>query len=177
MRGGNNRIPPSEHLARGTYRANRHGQLPNDPISHPLLPADPPPGMRPDAVRVWNDLYPLVTGQGMVTLAERELFAMYCRAMGDYLEAREHVNKEGFFKKPKCGESGDGVQYSRWYRLMCDRETVAARLGAQIGLTPVDRHRVARAKVSDAVRKDVTNVKPMTTLDRLGQIRLLPKPS
>ncbi|MBP3956897.1 P27 family phage terminase small subunit [Gemmata sp. G18] len=166
MRGGNNRIPPSEHLARGTYRANRHSKLPNDSITNPPLASDPPAELTDRGRAVWEDLYPIVTSLGIVTEAERHTFAMFCLYQGYHIEAAEHVKLEGMFKKPKRGESAEGVQYSRWYRLMNDSAVMSIKLASCLGLTPTDRHRVARVNRATEQLSE-PHARPLTDLDRL----------
>ncbi|MBP3958705.1 phage terminase small subunit P27 family [Gemmata sp. G18] len=171
-RGGNNRIPPSQHLARGTYRKDRHSELPTDPITPPPLAPDPPTALTDRGRVVWDRLYPLVTSQGIVTELDRYIFAAYCQFEAFYTEAAEHVRDEGCFKKPKRGESAEGVQHSKWYRLMRDSLAQVKSLAAMLGLTPVDRHRVTKAKI-EGQTEDVTNKKPVSDLDRIADVRLL----
>ena len=169
---GNRRKPLSVRLEEGTYyRPSRHGPLPKESTSSPPLAPDPPGELNNYARDVWVRLYPLVTSQGIVTELERDIFKMFCASLGFYNEALEHVKSEGVFKKPKRGDI-DGVQFSKWWRVMADRESQTKSLAAMIGLTPVDRQRVSKAKI-EGQADDVTNEKPVSDLDRIADVRLL----
>ena len=82
MRGGARRgagrpaLPVALHLARGTFRRDRHGEKPA-PVVAPGKVLKPS-GLSEAAARVWDELAPICVALGTLTRADQRAFGVLC---------------------------------------------------------------------------------------------------
>lgn len=171
--------PVEQHLSEGTYNPTRHKLL--DPHKRSTgtapLAKEPPEYLDGYARDVWETLYPQVTTYGIVTESERELFAAYCLAAGTLRRASDELSNGPIVDVVKMGK-GDGPAVtlkgvSPWYEVQRNAMSDVAKLGAQLGLTCVDRSKVLKAKTGGAGAPGaLPKTRPRTALDMGGPLKI-----
>jgi phage terminase small subunit len=83
-RSGRPRLSADEHRLRGTFRSDRHGSVPaiHMPVARAAVdpPVLPPVGLTPRERTYWAAVAPLLASAHLLTPADRETLADYCRA-------------------------------------------------------------------------------------------------
>ena len=85
---GNPRKPTSVKQLQGTFRPDRAGK--NEP--HPAGHAEPPDFLTAEARVEWDRLAPELERIGLLSTADRAVFAGYCQAWADYKRLTEQLN-------------------------------------------------------------------------------------
>jgi phage terminase small subunit len=142
-RSGRRKLSAAEHQVRGTYRADRHGELPpSDPEAVPLDQRPPiavvePPGDLTAAERAyWAYFAPLLASARALTPADRDTLADYCRACGAVVDRSRRLAR-AFRKRPV--EPSTVRMLDAQIRGWIDKKT---RLAIELGLTAVSRTRI-----------------------------------
>jgi phage terminase small subunit len=166
--GGGNRRPPAEHRLRGTYRADRHGPLPEDPDTPAAPSVEPmaaPPALKGAALKHWRYFAPLLASARVLTPSDIETLADYCRACAAVEDRDRRLDQQ--MRKRQIDWSLQG-KLDRELRGWIERKT---RLAGDLGLTAVARTRVAWS--GHHQRPSATPAggpaKPQTTLARLQE--------
>jgi phage terminase small subunit len=137
-RSGRPRLSADEHRLRGTYRADRH-----DPV-FPVDPEPVDPGSIPEAPqdlvaserRYWEYFAPLLGGARLLTPADVETLADYCRACVCVADRARRV-RTAYGKRP-LNATLVRLLDSQW-RAWVEKKT---RLASELGLTAVARTRI-----------------------------------
>ncbi len=77
--GGRNRKSRATHLLHGTFRADRHADLPTEIA--PIETFDPPKSLRGKPRTIWNELAPCAFNARTLTPATTAAFTMLCRGV------------------------------------------------------------------------------------------------
>lgn len=126
----------------GTIRPSRVKNEPK-PDGH----AAAPEWLEPAARAEWDRLVPELDRLGLATSADRALLVTYCIAWADFVEASEHIAKEGRIVTGANGVEGRNV----WGKVKTDAIEVLIKVSAHFGLSPSTR---ARLDVPAAEMKD-----------------------
>jgi P27 family predicted phage terminase small subunit len=86
----------------------------------------------------WKRLYPEYERLGLVTKADRALFATYCQVWGRLQEAEEEYKKSTFLVRNKKG----GINKNPLLSIINECINQLHALGTQFGMTPVSRSRI-----------------------------------
>ena len=100
----------------------------------------PPRDLTTGAKKIWVETLKEVP-DGMITSADRGEFEIYCTAYDLYKTARAMVKKEGAVVASNTGERS-----SAWLVVMNKQAEIMTKSASKIGLTPVDRSRIALAQ-------------------------------
>jgi len=114
--------------------------LPVEPQAPEGIP-DAPEWLSPPALDEWRRLVPILVGMGVLTLADGNALAMYCEAFALYVAAAREVAASGVLVDSYRG----GVAKNPAIQVARDAADQCARWGAKLGLSPVDRARLAVA--------------------------------
>lgn len=145
-RSGARKLPASTHQLRGTYRRDRHGEIPEstpgEPGDTPATPGDPIPVVTPYGLtkaerRYWAYFAPLLESARALTPADRDTLADYCRACVAVTDRNRRLAR-AFAKRtidPAIVRMLDS-QVRGWI----EKKT---RLAIELGLTAVSRTRLA----------------------------------
>lgn len=113
-------------------------------------------------IEVWNRLAPRLIALRLLTFADVETFARYCRNFGRWLRMNEIIDKEGeTYETETYGEAGTtGAKLKRVNPayLIADRlERQLLAAEDRFGLNPAERQRIfaARAQTSDPAARDL----------------------
>lgn len=104
----------------------------------------PPKDLAGVALDEWNRIIRILgdmedRGQRLITEADVTMLAMYCRAHGDYLEARKEIKDKGLYIFGVNKAGGEYYQLAPWVSQMYKAGDVVRRLSAAFGFTPADR--------------------------------------
>lgn len=152
-RSGRPRLSAEEHRIRGTYRADRHGPLPDAPAPAPVEPpqetseaahsrsaavdeVEPPPGLSKAERKHWGYFAPLLAGARVLTPSDRETLSDYCRSCVA-VEDRQRRLEKAFRKRVVDNQVVRmlDTQLRGWIA----RKTA---LATELGLTALSRKRV-----------------------------------
>ncbi len=87
---GRRRKAPAAHKRDGTYRATRHAGR-NEPVfGAPSL--KPPKSLDKLAKEEWRRLAAPLQKQGLFTMADRAVFAVYCQSWSDWVQLTAKLN-------------------------------------------------------------------------------------
>lgn len=136
-RGGpHNRKPTALKVLRGTDRPDR--QPVNEPKPRPIAP-EMPAALDRWAKRCWKYNAPILERLGLLTEADRDVFAAYCRAYGRYEKANRRLARVE-------REHPDDIDVIRKAEVSVEKAEHAMRLLAgEFGLTPAARGRLSVA--------------------------------
>jgi len=98
----------------------------------------PPGHLRGEAKREWKRLVGPLCRIGLLTIADRDVFATYCVLHGRHVEAEYMIGREGSLTKTPNGHK----QPSPWITISRDAMQLKLRYLAAVGITPADRARV-----------------------------------
>ncbi|MFE5031017.1 phage terminase small subunit P27 family [Streptomyces sp. NPDC056683] len=135
--GGTNsgRLPAPATLKalRGSAEADYSG--PTAPEGYPKAPE----WLNEVGQAEWDRLTPILSEMGIVTLADRNAVAFYCQSYANYVAATEEVNRHGVIVQGHRGviAKNPAVQVQR------DALEQMNRWGGKLGLSPIDRVRLA----------------------------------
>lgn len=174
--------PVEVHMANGTYNVTRHRNLePEKRGAGAPLTLSPPIYLDAYACSVWGELIASVTNGGLITENERHLFGLYCQAVGQAQRALEEMQTTGPIEEvekydEKMGRVIRTKRLSPWQTIYRDALADVARLGAQLGMTSVDRSKVIKSQRAQGLSPaGQPKSRPKTALDELGgNLRLLP---
>jgi len=86
--------PTAIKIADGTYRKDRHGD--------PETEAKPPPGlpqkpywMTEQSAEVWDQVFPILDGMGVLTTADGNTLARYCNTFVRWFRANKFLQENG----------------------------------------------------------------------------------
>lgn len=98
---------------------------------------------------------------GMLHRVDLALLSAYCQEMANYLNANEHLQKEGF---TITFEKADGSEYSMpspWVSIKNKSLENALKIASQFGFTPA-----ARTKISATPQKEGDPFEEMLNMDK-----------
>jgi P27 family predicted phage terminase small subunit len=116
----------------------------------------PPLWLKKEGLRIWNRLAPPLRMQKLLTQADAETFARYCRNFARWLKMQKDIDKEG-----EAYESE-----SQWGKLKRVNPSflIADRLERQLlatedrfGLNPAERQRIFAARAATGLPSDLFN--------------------
>lgn len=110
---------------------------PNDPLSPPAFIADP---RLKGALAVWNDHAAKLGRINLLDAEYRNLFAMFCVYMADFVAANEEILRKGYSVNVR---TVSGSMMPRENPNVSRRDVAAdyvIKLSAKFGLTPLDRY-------------------------------------
>jgi len=87
---GRPRKPTAAHRRDGTYRANRHADRNEPKFRRPDF--RPPPGLDDVAKKEWRRLAGELAALGLLTRADRAVFAVYCQSWSDWVQLTAKLN-------------------------------------------------------------------------------------
>ena len=129
---GRPRKPTALKRLQGTYRPDRESADEPMPSGH----ADPPDVLTAEALAEWERLAPDLEAIGLLTVADRAVFAVYCQGWADYKKLTEQLNsmvswtwqsEQGY--RQQCPELG--MRKEAWTRIK--------EAGSKLGLDPSSR--------------------------------------
>jgi P27 family predicted phage terminase small subunit len=138
------RLPTNLKILKGTAR--KHRLNPDEPKLDIEVP-DPPSHLSKYALREWHRMGAILYNMGVITQADRAIFAAYCQAYGRWKAAEEDLEKTNTnIIKTQSGNVIQnpllGIVNKAW-----DKVVIASR---ELGLTPSARSKViAGAKPSE----------------------------
>lgn len=139
--GGGNRRSAEEHRLRGTYRADRHGPpQPEEPPQEPTAASERMPAphdVKGAALRHWRYFAPLLESARVLSPADSQTLADYCRACAAVEDRDRRLGT--VMRKRQIDWSLQG-RLDRELRGWIERKT---KLAGELGLTAVSRTRVA----------------------------------
>ena len=98
----------------------------------------PPARLGKEALKKWNEAFPLLVKMGVMTTADVDALALYCETFEIYLKAKDDINKNGF---EVCSDSG-AVKTSPSVAVLKDTSTLMLRILSEFGFTPSSRAKV-----------------------------------
>jgi len=123
--------------------------------SEPIPPKDdfgPDEWLMKDAraMAMWNHLYPMLRGMGVLTIADAGVLASYCSAYSDWVRAREYLIPNGPLSET-VNKAGNSYVSTHPYVSIAEKAQVQMhKCGALLGLSPSDRTKLqARPLGSD----------------------------
>ena len=125
--------PAALHVLQGDYRKDRHGNLPVEG----LAPARCPIWLSPGARRQWRRLAPTLRSLGLLTVADGDMFAVFCSLYADWRSAVERLEREGMTYLHK-----DLVKTNPLVGIADQLARQVISLGSHFGLTPSSRDRL-----------------------------------
>lgn len=131
---GRKPTPTATLAARGSWRANLRSAEPMAPAGIPECPDD----LQGEARAEWFRLSAILSGMGVLTLAERGALVCYCRAWARMTKAAAKLEVEG---EVISSPSGYQIQ-SPWLAIHNKALEQVVKLLAEFGLTPASRTRV-----------------------------------
>ena len=82
--------PTAQHKRQGTYTTHRHGARNEPKFGAPSL--KPPACLDKLAKEEWKRLAAPLQSQGLFTMADRMVFAVYCQAVSDWTRLNKKIN-------------------------------------------------------------------------------------
>lgn len=149
---GRTRKPLEKHLLDGTYRADRHGPLPDEGETH--APPVKPDGMIQGAGEFWDTVLPLLGAD----VRDRDAFQLQQMCSWWFLWTEAEIALLD-------AEIGT-IEYSRTMNAATVASQNFDRIASRFGLTPADRTKL-RADSAGPVKARVAS-RPKTKLDRTG---------
>lgn len=120
----------------------------------------PPKELVPAAKREWRRITPELRRLGLLSDLDRAALAAYCQHYAVFMEACQHVQKEGVFVKPE----GETVPVQNpWFLVMRQEGEAVRKILAEFGLSPASRTRVkatGNAPDADAMEDVLNHGKP-----------------
>lgn len=98
----------------------------------------PPPTIDHEAKREWERIAPILHAMGLLTELDATEFMAYCQAVGDYVTACGHIDKEGHTTQTENGIP----RVSPWWKIRRDSVKQIHESAARFGLSPSDRTRI-----------------------------------
>jgi P27 family predicted phage terminase small subunit len=124
--------------------------LAGNPGKRPIADTEPKPNatmpecpksLSTDAKTEWERIGPELNRLGLLTMADSTAFAAYCQAWSDWIQAIGQVNEEGAVLKSDKGN----MYLNPWSVVASKSLELMNKFGAQFGLTPGSRRRLAIA--------------------------------
>ncbi len=82
--------PTAQHKKDGTYTEHRHGGRNEPKFGAPSM--TPPSSLDALAKKEWKRLAAPLQEQGLFTMADRHVFAVYCQAVSDWTKLNKKIN-------------------------------------------------------------------------------------
>lgn len=95
----------------------------------------PPPEMREEARRFWEQVVTALGRTGVLTSADKHVLRLYAEAMARYVEAEEMLSKTGPLIK---GRDGNLVK-NPLHQIVRDNADAVKKYARELGLTPAAR--------------------------------------
>ncbi len=150
---GRHRKPVAEHVRDGTYRADRHGPVPEP--EPPAPPPERPADLAGGAAEFWDRVL-LLIGPTLRPADGPQLVQM-CRWWARWVECEAALDAE---------ETPGTVEHSRLIKAAATCSASFDRIASRFGLTPADRAKLRSEAPAQAKAKVAT--RPATKLDRQG---------
>src|SRR4051812_12160889 len=129
--------PVAVHIAEGTYRADRHGELDEQPMPDTLIPL-PPPHLNDVARAEWDRVAPLLKEMGTIALIDMATLAGYCVNFARWVEAELAVAEQGVIVR-----SPNGYPVQNPFLSVANRAAREMKaFGEQFGASPASRARL-----------------------------------
>jgi P27 family predicted phage terminase small subunit len=134
---GRPRKPTQLALLHGDDKKNpkRINRQEPKPLAGDIAPTEP---LDAAARETWDLLAPDLIRQGVLTAWDCPAFTKYCQATSYYRQAVAGLRETGLVV---LGSTGSPVKSPYWL-IMNDALAMEIKLGAQFGLTPVDRAKI-----------------------------------
>jgi len=162
---GNRRKPTARKRLEGTFRPDRAPG--NEPT--PEGTAEPPDFLTAEARQEWDRLAPELEAIGLLTVADRGIFAGYCQAWADYLRLTVQLNDMASW----VWESEKGYRQAvPELAMRKEAWTRAVQAGSRLGLDPTARsglHVELRSKDENPFAKHGKHKNPFAEIERLGR--------
>jgi P27 family predicted phage terminase small subunit len=104
----------------------------------PPSPADPPPDLEGEALRMWNETAPKLIAAGLLTTLDREMWTRYCITWELWKRNKTLVLKHGDLIKHASGHVAQSPAYIQYKSLGAE----LSRIEQQFGMTPASRSQV-----------------------------------
>ena len=124
----------------GTFRGDRHKARANAPEAGGPLPEDAPPHVAPPVAAIWREVARTIP-PGLAGAADAAAVEVLVSALWSHREAARTLALEGIFAK---GSMGQLVPHPA-LRIQTAAAATIAHVGAQLGLSPAARLRLADA--------------------------------
>jgi len=128
--------PPGErspdYESKNPKRAAKRGAEPEYPKCDP----EPPAQLGEFGRNRWHYFFTLLDSQGVMTAADRDTLAMYCKALEDENEAHETIRKDGLTVMGKYGMS----KHCLLSQINSFRDSIL-RHATALGFTPASRNK------------------------------------
>jgi P27 family predicted phage terminase small subunit len=133
---GRPRTPTNVKMLRGTFRKDRvNAAEPQPEAAIPTCPSF----LSKEAKREWRRLSSELYILGLLTRIDRVALAAYCQAYGRWVEAEQHLTKEGLTTKAQSGYE----QPSPWLPIANKALEQVRAVGAEFGIGPASRSKVS----------------------------------
>jgi P27 family predicted phage terminase small subunit len=148
---------PESEAVRSQKEAVRSVHQPRPAIPELAVPAagvTPPKWLKKEGRRIWDRLAPTLQAAKLLTQADAETFARYCRNFARWIDAEKAIDKEGATYESE----------SQWGKLKRVNPVflIADRLERQLlaaedrfGLNPAERQRIFAARAQTGVSGDL----------------------
>ena len=136
--------PTIQKLLEGTYRPDRANGSEVFPEAAPSL--SPPDWLISSTARAkWNELAPILSSYGLLTVCDLDTLALYCSVWTTWREAEERLTSEGTTTTARSGYQ----QVSPHYTIAKNALTELRQLGDRLGLSPSARGRIHASPIDD----------------------------
>jgi phage terminase small subunit len=132
--GGRPRKPIELHKAQGSYRPDRHGNRREAPATGDLSAQAAPTHLSEAERQVWRQVLNVAPAR-LLKSADASLLAAYCSAV-----ARHRRASVAYWQSPLTDEKGHVTSLSRELARL---ELIIARLGGEMGLSPLGRTKIS----------------------------------
>ena len=145
-------------------------------VAVPIGGVQPPKWLKKEGLRIWQRLSPTLQDLKLLTQADAETFARYCRNYARWLDAEKAIDKEGATYESE----------SQWGKLKRVNPVflIADRLERQLlaaedrfGLNPAERQRIFAARADRGQRDLFTPHSPSPSVKREGDPAASPVPA
>ena len=107
----------------------------------PVAGIKPPPGLTPEAQRVWKEMSQSMSALGFLRISDTAVFGVFCQTLADYREIVKRIRKEGRTYKVKSRHG----EYIRPHPLSAEKERCARiiiQYASDFGITPAARQKL-----------------------------------
>jgi phage terminase small subunit len=168
-RSGRPRLSAEEHRLRGTYRADRHGPLSDEPAIDQAPAIDQPPKVVPPRDlsagerSYWSYFAPLLASARALTPADRDTLADYCRACVAVNDRNRRLTRE---LRKRTLDRPTVKMLDAQLRSWIGEKT---RLATELGLTALSRTRIKWTGHHQRPQSTATPEKPQSKLAQLQE--------
>ncbi|AML51729.1 phage terminase small subunit P27 family [Falsihalocynthiibacter arcticus] len=118
---------------------------PKPPATMPTCPSH----LSPTAKAEWKRLARVLNDIGLLTIADRTVFAAYCQSYGRWVEAERKLQDSPTLLKMPSGY----IQTSPWLTISNKQSELMLKYMAELGLTPSSRTRLSTGTPNEEMLK------------------------